>query len=155
MGMPKILLGTYGSDLLARSAIRVAKESDAMLVVCFIRQVNLSYKYESEQKLTIETDQAALKAFSRFLDIGHDEGVPILPVYDTGTDAAELMAENAAIYGCERVLIGTSRQGALYHLIKGRFQARLETLLPPEIPVQIVTSDDEPGHPEEAEVVTS
>ena len=42
----------------------VAKESDATLVVCFIRQVNLSYKYESDQKLTIETDLAALKAFA-------------------------------------------------------------------------------------------
>ena len=65
----------------------------------------------------------------------------ILPVYDTGPDASVLMAENAAIYGCERVLIGTSRQGALYHLIKGRFQTRLESLLPAEIPVQVITPE--------------
>jgi len=143
MSKPKILLGTYGSDALARPALRAAKESDAMLVVCFIRQVNLSYKYESEQKLTIETDLAALRAFSKFLDMGHDMGVYVLPVYDTGPDAAELMAENAAIYGCERVLIGTSRQGALYHLIKGKFQERLESLLPPEIPVQVITPEPE------------
>jgi hypothetical protein len=136
---PKLLLGTYGSCDLARSALEQAKESDSALVVCFIRQVNLSYKYESEQKLTIETDLAALRAFSRFLDLGHEMGVSVLPVYDTGPDAAELMAENAAIYGCERVLIGTSRQGALYHLIKGKFQSRLESLLPPEIPVQVIT----------------
>ena len=64
--------------------------------------------------------------------------MPVLPVYDTGPDAAELMAENAAVYGCERILIGTSRQGALYHLIKGHFQRRLESLLPPEIPVQVI-----------------
>ena len=82
-----------------------AKDSDATLVVCFIRQVNLSFKYGSEQQLTIETDLAALRAFSRFLDLGHNMGVPVLPVYDTGPDAAELLAENAAIYGCERVLI--------------------------------------------------
>jgi hypothetical protein len=151
----KILLGTYGSEALARPAIRIAKETDATLVVCFIRQVALSYKYEGEQKLTIATDQAALRTFSRFLDLGHSMGVPILPVYDTGTDAAELMAENAAIYGCERVLIGTSRQGALYHLIKGRFQARLESLLPPEIPVQIITPEPEVEHQGEEEVVTT
>src|SRR4051794_250436 len=138
---PKILLGTYGSEALASSALQIVKEADATLVVCFIRQVNLSYKYESEQKLTIHTDVAALKAFSKFLDLGHEMGVSVLPVYDTGPDAAELMAENAAIYGCERVLIGTSRQGALYHLIKGKFQARLESLLPPEIPVQVITPE--------------
>ncbi len=87
---PKILLGTYGSDALARPAIQFAKENDATLVVCFIRQVNVSYKYESESKLTIETDLMALKAFSRFLDIGREMGVRVLPIYDSGPDAAEL-----------------------------------------------------------------
>jgi hypothetical protein len=140
----KILIGTYGSDALARSALQQAREEDAMLVVCFIRQVNLSYKYEREQKLTIDTDLAALRTFAKFLDLGHDLGVHVLPVYDTGPDAAELMAENAAIYGCQRVLIGTSRQGAIYHLIKGTFQRRLESLLPPEIPVQVITPDFAP-----------
>ena len=62
----------------------------------------------------------------------------IQAVYDTGPDAAVLLAENAAIYGCGRVFIGTSRQGALYHLIKGHFQTRLEALLPPDIPVQVI-----------------
>ena len=42
----------------------------------------------------------------------------------------------------QRVLIGTSRQGALYHLIKGHFQRRLEALLPPEIPVEVITPTD-------------
>lgn len=36
------------------------------------------------------------------------------------------------------MLIGTSRQGAVYHWIKGRFQQRLEMLLPPDIVVSVV-----------------
>ena len=69
-------------------------------------------------------------------------GVPVLPIYDTGPDAALLIAENAAIYGCDKVFIGTSRQGALYHLIKGTFQQRLEGLLPPELPVEVIVPED-------------
>jgi hypothetical protein len=133
----RILLGTYGSDVLASAALDEAKRLDAALVVCFIRQVSLSYKYD-EGIFTLDTDIAALKTFSRFLELGHDLDVPVIPVYDTGSDAAILLAENAASYGCERVLIGSSRQGALYHLIKGHFQKRLESMLPPEIPVQVV-----------------
>ena len=72
-----------------------------MLVVCFIRQVSLSYKYESEQKLGLDTDLAAQRTFARF----------VIPVYDTGPDAAEVMAESAAMHGVSRVLIGTSRKG--------------------------------------------
>ena len=40
--------------------------------------------------------------------------------------------------GCDAILIGTSRRGTLYHMIKGHFQRRLESVLPPEIPVQVV-----------------
>ena len=69
--------------------------------------------------------------------------MPVLPIYDTGPDAAVLIAENAAIYGCQKVLIGTSRKGALYHLIKGHFQPRLESLLPPDIPVQVMAPPSE------------
>jgi hypothetical protein len=72
-------------------------------------------------------------------------GVPVLPVYDTGPDAAVLMAETAAIYGCQRVLIGTSRRGAVYRLIKGHFQRRLESLLPPDIMVEVMSPLPEPG----------
>ena len=105
--------------------------------------MSLSYKYD-EGSFTIDTDMAALKTFSRFLELGHEADVPVIPVYDTGPDAAILLAENAATYGCERVLIGTSRQGALYHLIKGHFQKRLEGLLPVDIPVQVIAPASPP-----------
>ena len=70
--------------------------------------------------------------------------MPVLPVYDTGDDAAELMAEAAAIYGCDEVLIGTSRRGAVYHAIKGHFQNRLESILPPDVKVQVVAAEASP-----------
>lgn len=142
LARPKVLLGTYGSDALARPALLEAKRGGHCLAVCFIRQVNLSYKYDGQQQLTIDTDPAALRTFSRFLEIGHELHVPVIPIYDSGPDAAELMAENAAVYGCAKVLIGTSRRGALYHLLKGHFQQRLESLLPPEIPVEVVSPED-------------
>src|SRR5437762_13981281 len=64
LGKRRVLLGTYGSDLLAQAALDEAKRLDAVLVVCFIRNVNLSYKYD-EGRLTIDTALAALQTFSR------------------------------------------------------------------------------------------
>jgi hypothetical protein len=72
--------------------------------------------------------------------------VPIIPVYDTGPNGAELLAEQAAINGVSRVLIGSSRRGALHHLIKGSFQRRLEALLPPEFRVEVVTPPPHTAH---------
>ena len=78
---------------------------------------------------------------------GHREGVPVLPVYDMGSEATEMMAETAAIYGCTKVLIGTSRRGALYHIIKGHFQTRLEAILPPDIEVGWSSAPRKPVRP--------
>jgi hypothetical protein len=136
LGLPKVLVGTYGSDSLADSAFESARKDHSALVVCFIRQVALSYEWD--RQMNIDSDLAAQRTFSRYLELGHKFGVPVLPVYDMGNNAAELMAENAAIYGCSRVLIGSSRHGTLYHFVKGRFQENLEAILPPEIPVVVV-----------------
>ena len=133
---PKLLIGSYGSHAIAPAAFAEAKKENAALVVCFIREVNLSYKWN--QMLNIDNDLAAQRTFARFLEIGHQFGVPVIPVYDMGHNAAELIAENAAMQGCSKVLIGSSRHGALYHMVKGRFQENLEALLPPEIPVQVI-----------------
>jgi amino acid transporter len=137
--MPKALLGTYGSETLAPAALAYAKQEHLALVVCFIREVQLSIKWE--EGVNIENDQAAQKVFARFLELGHEAGVPVLPVYDQGPDAAILMAETAATFGVEKILIGSSRRGAIHHLIKGHFQRRLETLLPPEIQVEVISAD--------------
>jgi nucleotide-binding universal stress UspA family protein len=138
LAKPRIVLATAGSDQMAESAMQVAKAADAALVVCFVRQVALSYKVEAETRLTLDTDPAAQALFTDFLEHGHRNGVPIIPMYDTGPDAAEMIAETAAINGADRVLIGTSRRGALHKVIKGSFQRKLEGLLPPDIHVQVL-----------------
>lgn len=144
-GKPKMLLATAGSDTMAIPALEECKKAGAALVVTFIREVALSYKVEAEAKLTLETDPAAQGLFADFLAHGHRTEVPIIPVYDTGPESTVLIAETAAIYGCEKVLIGTSRRGAVYTMIKGSFQKRLEHLLPPEIPVEVLTMTEPPA----------
>jgi hypothetical protein len=64
--------------------------------------------------------------------------VPVIPAYDTGHNAPELIAELAAIHGVKRVLIGSSRRSAIHQMIKGSFQRKLEAVLPPDIPVQVL-----------------
>ena len=138
----KIMLATAGSDLMADEALRVAQAEGAALVVAFVRPAALSYKVEAETQFTLDTDPAAQTLFAEFLEHGHRYGVPVIPIYDVGTNAPELLAEAAAMNGVERVLIGSSRRGALHQIIKGSFQRRLEQLLPPEIPVQVLDADE-------------
>jgi nucleotide-binding universal stress UspA family protein len=131
-----MLLATAGSAQLAHAALELARDRNAALVVCFVRDVALAVG--AEARLTLESDPAAQTLFAEWLEHGHRYGVPIIPMYDTGNNPTEMIAEAAAISGAERVLIGTSRRGSLHQLIKGSFQRRLEGLLPPEIPVEVI-----------------
>jgi nucleotide-binding universal stress UspA family protein len=135
----KVLLATAGSDALADAAMRIAKADGAALVVTFVRPVALSYKVGAASRFTLDTDPAAQKLFTDFLEHGHAHGVPVIPMYDVGPNAPELIAELAALNGVDRVLIGSSRRGVLHHIVKGSFQRRLESLLPPEIPVEVLS----------------
>ncbi|MDB5318498.1 MAG: UspA protein [Phycisphaerales bacterium] len=146
LSKPRILLATAGSATMADAAIDVAAAAEAALVVCFVREVALNYKVEAETRLTLDNDPAAQAMFGDFLEKAHARGVPIIPMYDTGTNAAELIAELAAMNGVDRILMGSSRRGVLHHIIKGSFQRRIESLLPPEIHVQVL-STTEPSPP--------
>jgi amino acid transporter/nucleotide-binding universal stress UspA family protein len=136
---PKLLLATAGSAAMADAAMETAAAEGAALVVCFIREVALNFKIEAETRFTLDNDPAAQAMFADFLEKGHEYGVPIIPAYDTGTNAAEQLVELAAMNACDRILIGSSRRGTLHHIIKGSFQRRIESLLPPEIHVQVLS----------------
>jgi amino acid transporter/nucleotide-binding universal stress UspA family protein len=139
LARPRLLLATAGSAAMADAAMEITAAENAALVVCFVREVALNYKVEAETRFTLDNDPAAQAMFGEFLEKGHEYGVPIIPMYDTGTNSAELIAELAAMNGVDRILIGSSRRGLLHHIIKGSFQRRLETLLPPEIHVQVLS----------------
>jgi nucleotide-binding universal stress UspA family protein len=149
LAKPRILLATAGSAVMADAAVEEAAAEGAALVVCFVREAALNYKVEAETRLTLDNDPAAQAMFADFLEKGHEHGVPIIPMYDTGTNAAELIAELAALNGVEKVLIGSSRRGMLHTIIKGSFQRKLEGLLPPDIHVQVLAIT-EPKTPDSA-----
>jgi amino acid transporter/nucleotide-binding universal stress UspA family protein len=142
LALPKVLLATYGSTALAEAALAHARQRGAALVVCFVREVALSQRHGADTRFRAETDLAAQRTFTFFLEAGHRAGVPIYPVYDAGPNAAELMAEHAAVLGCHEILVGTTRRGPLHQLLKGNFVRNLERLLPPEIPVTVLASPE-------------
>ncbi len=139
LAKPRMLLATAGSAAMADAAMEIAAAENAALVVCFIREVALNFKIEAETRFTLDNDPAAQAMFADFLEKGHEAGVPIIPAYDTGTNAAEQLVELAAMNACDRILIGSSRRGTLHHIIKGSFQRRIESLLPPDIHVQVLS----------------
>ena len=138
LAKPRMMIATAGGTGLAEQAVGEAKAMDAALVVAFVREVALNYKIEGAATMTLDTDPAAQQLFVTFLDAGHRLGVPIIPAYDTGLNAPEMLAELAAMNGVDKLAIGTSRRGALHQIIKGNFQRQLEALLPDDVIVEVM-----------------
>ena len=135
----RVMVATAGSAQLADTACEIASHDSATLVVAFVRDVALNYKLEGAAPTTLDTDPAAQALFVDYLEAGHRHGVPIIPAYDTGPNGAEMIAELAALNGVSKLIIGTSRRGALHKLVKGSFQNKVESLLGDEVPVEVVS----------------
>lgn len=142
LAKPRMMIATAGGSNLADQACREAKSHDESLVVAFVREVALNYKVEGAATMTLDTDPAAQALFIDYLEAGHKYGVAIIPAYDTGLNAPEMLAELAAMNGVTRLAIGSSRRGALHHIIKGSFQRKLEDLLPSDIVVEVMSQQD-------------
>jgi amino acid transporter/nucleotide-binding universal stress UspA family protein len=138
LAKPRIMVATAGSATLADTACEIARHNDSALIVAFVREVALNYKVEAAAFTTLDTDPAAQALYVDYLEAGHKYGVPIIPAYDTGLNAAETIAELAALNGASKLIIGTSRRGALHQLIKGSFQQKIENLLGDDVPVEVV-----------------
>ena len=121
---PKILLATAGSDEMADDALKIAqgRERGAGRDVR-PRGRAVATRSRPRTRFTLDTDPAAQSLFTDFLEHGHRYGVPVIPMYDTGTNAPELIAEFAAMNGVDKVLIGSSRRGALHHMHQGQLPA--------------------------------
>lgn len=138
LAMPRVMLATAGGTHLVESALKYSRQQGAALVVAFIREVSLTPAGPSDDKMTIENDTAAQTLFAEALHAGSQSGVPVIPAYDAGHNPVELLAEQAAVWGVHEILIGSTRRSALHKLIKGSFQRKLESLLPPEIQVRVL-----------------
>ncbi|MDB5324862.1 MAG: UspA protein [Phycisphaerales bacterium] len=139
LALPRMMIATAGGSQLADQACQEAKAHDQALVVAFVRELQLNYKVEGAASMTLDTDPAAQALFVDFLDAGHRYGVPIIPAYDTGTNAPEIIAELAAMNGVSKLAIGTSRRSTLHTIIKGSIQRKLEQLLPDDISVEVMS----------------
>jgi amino acid transporter/nucleotide-binding universal stress UspA family protein len=139
LAKPRILIATAGGSQLANKACEIAATNESSLVVAFVREVALNYKIEGAAASTFDSDPAAQALYVDYLEAGHRHGVAIIPAYDTSLNTAETIAELAALNGVSKIVMGSSRRGTLHQIIKGSFQRKLESLLPHDMPVQVVS----------------
>jgi len=135
---PKLIVVTYGSLHFARQAMERACSEDAALVVCFLRDVALSYKYGGSGWFTIDTDMAARKTFAKYLELGFEMKVPVIPTYHAGHHTAEMLAKLVESTHSKIILLDPISKGRLRTFRRRRGRARLKAILPGDVKVEIL-----------------
>jgi len=136
MSKPKVLVATRGGEPLMNFAAKYTKRLDGVLMVMFVRQVNIITMGPSPQ-LTIDEDPDAKAIFRKAAETCRKAGVAMIPIYVVSPDVGYAILDHAATYAVESVLMGVSREGAFLRALKGDVLATVADHLPSDIPLLI------------------
>lgn len=118
------------SDRLLRFAIEEAQARKALLIVLRVKEIAISALPE---RLELRLDAADEWIEDQCLNADIDYQIICIP----SNEAGYTIAEQAAILGAERVILGTTRRSLLEKVLKGNVLRSVGSLLPEEVQLVI------------------
>jgi amino acid transporter len=118
------------SDRLLNFAIEEAKARDALLVVLRVREIAVG---ALPGKLELSTNGIEQKIEDLCSEAGINYEIVTVPSYEVGYT----IAEQAATFGADRVILGATHRGVLENALKGNVIRAVSQLLPEEVQLVI------------------
>ncbi len=115
-----------GRDKLLRFAASEAKHHDAMLYVLQVKEVSVGYLPEQVPNGAPVSDQMVEEVCAEY-------GVDYKAISMISNEVGYTIAENAAMLGVDRVILGTPKRTMLERALKGNVIETVSNLLPEEI----------------------
>lgn len=149
---PRIMLAARGI-FHAQYAVELARRRNATLFAIFVRALRVLEVGEQAGPPRIESDPQAQESLGAIAVLARRSGVPFIPIYVSSPNIAEEILDYTVTYGCETLIMGTSRRTFFSRKIAGDVLAVITELLPEGI--SLVTrstpkSAREPGVPQPA-----
>jgi len=127
----KFVLATKNySERLLRFAVEEAKSRSALLIVLRVREIAVGALPERIM-LQINGEEVRIEEFCK--DAGIDYQIISIPSYEVGYS----IVEQAALFGADRVILGSPRRSILEKALKGDVVRSVAALLPEEIQLVI------------------
>jgi nucleotide-binding universal stress UspA family protein len=136
MTLPKVLVATRGGRPLLEFAATYTRRLHGVLLVMFVRQINVVTMGRSTA-MSVEEDSEAQEVFKRAAEACRKAGISMIPLYVVSPDVAYAILDHAATYSVESVLMGVSREGALLRALRGDVLTAVADHLPADIPLLI------------------
>ncbi len=136
MSMRKILVATRGGRRLLEFAAEYAKETQSIMIVLFVRQLQLAFETEAEGP-TLEEDREAIDVFQFTQKLAQEKQIPLIPIYAVSPDVSYTILDFAATYGVNALFMGVSRRATLLRVLHGDTLTAVADQLPSDIPLLI------------------
>lgn len=146
---PRIMLaarGRYQSEF----AVDLARRRGAVLFAIYVRTLRVM-DIQPGKVPRIEDDPIAQEALGTTVVLARAAGVPVVPIYITGTDIAAEILDYTVTYGCDTLIMGKSRRSLFSRALAGDVVAQVYEHLPSGVTLVTRSPDTPfvPGQPTE------
>jgi amino acid transporter/nucleotide-binding universal stress UspA family protein len=114
----RIMVATQGNPRLIDFAIKTCKSREAELQLLYLRLLAVTPMGPTTVP-TLEEDAEARALFDRVRDKAKEAGVPLRLLYGVARDVPDAILDMAVTHGADQLLLGATRRGALWKVMKG------------------------------------
>jgi K+-sensing histidine kinase KdpD len=127
----RVMVASRGNPKLLRFAFEYAKAQQAEVWVVFIRYIAVAVG--PARPTDVAADNEAQQLNQQAEQIAAEFGVPWRFVYATSNDIADTVLDIAATHAVDVLVLGATRRGTLWKVMKGDVIQRVAELLPESI----------------------
>lgn len=127
----RVMVASRGNPKLMRFAFEYARSQGAEVWVMFVRHIAVLAGPARESE--IAADDEAQRVNQAAEQLAAEYGVPWRFVYATATDVAETVLDIAATHAMDVLILGASKRGSLWKMMKGDVIQKVAELLPESI----------------------
>jgi nucleotide-binding universal stress UspA family protein len=129
---PKIMVAARGNPHLIAFAAEEAAQREANLIVLFVRDLAVTSGPAATQAPDPQRDPDARQVFALARAAARERNVPLVPIYCVARSIPEMILDFAATYAVDFLILGVSRRGTLFRVLRGDVITQVADHLPAE-----------------------
>jgi amino acid transporter/nucleotide-binding universal stress UspA family protein len=134
-----IMVAARGVTPVLRFALEEARLRQSVLYVLYVKElaVNLPGPLSAGERPDWRKDKQAREIFLPMLELGREQGVPVMPVFAVSDNPALTILDLAATMGVDMLILGVPQRRTLAALLKGNVVTEVAHNLPENIQLVI------------------
>ncbi len=137
---PRVMFAARGR-FISEFAVDYARRRRATLFAMYVRTLRI-VDDPSGSSPNIADDETALETLGTTVVLARNAGVPCIPIYVVSPNIAEEVLDYTTTYGCDTLILGKTRRGAVSRALAGDVVAEVARHLPDG--VALITRENTP-----------